>query len=111
MNLQGQGSCNGEEHYHLGALQGSLCWGWLQAPSPANLGQCGGRGRVATLLASESHDPCPATSSHLTTALIMVGLSLQASRAPLSDKSPKEFLNSSEVCQACASSRYWSLCG
>ena len=111
MNLQGQGSCNGEEHYHLGALQGSLCWDWLQAPSPANLGQCRGHGRVATLPASESHDPCPAKSSHLKTALIMVGLSLQASRAPLSDKSPKEFLNSSEVCQACASSRYWSLCG
>ena len=31
------------------------------------------------------------------TALIMVGLSLQASRVPLSDKQLKEFLTSSEV--------------
>lgn len=83
VNLQGQGSCNREEHYHLGALQGPLCRDWLQAPSPANLGQRGGRGRVATLPASESHDLCPTASSHLTTALIMVGLSPSFTGTPL----------------------------
>ena len=78
-------------------LQGSLCQDWLRGTQSCQLWPMWGQRPHGNPASLRVRDLCPAVSSHLKTALITVGLSLPASREPLSDKPLKEFLTSSAV--------------